>query len=43
MVWHYRLFREAEGMGRLASLFLTGVNIVFGIYKKLWYVKRSKV
>lgn len=43
VVWHYRLFREAEGMGRLASLFLTGVNIVFGIYKKLWYVKRSKI
>ena len=43
VVWHYRLFRQAEGMGRLASLFLTGVNIVFGIYKKLWYVKRSKI
>lgn len=37
--WHYRLFREAEGKGAIVSLFNTGRNMVFGIYKKKRYVK----
>ena len=37
--WHYRLWREAEKRGVLASLWLTGVNLVFGFYKKLKYIK----
>lgn len=40
--WHYKLFREAEGQGVLLSLFNTGRNMVFGIYKKIRYVKRAR-
>ena len=39
--WHYRLFHEAEGMNPVASLFLTGVNILFGLYKKMKYVRHE--
>lgn len=38
--WHYRLFREAEGMRMIESLFDTGRNLIFGFYKKKRYVKR---
>lgn len=37
--WHYRLFREAEGMNRLLSTLMTFINLVGGLYKKLRYVK----
>ena len=37
--WHYKLFREAEKMNPVASLLLTGVNMVCGFYKKIRYVK----
>ncbi len=40
--WHYKLFREAEGMGPLASLWHTGVNLICGLYKKKKYVKHKK-
>ena len=40
--WHYRLFRQAEGLGPVASLLNTGRNLVFGVYKKLRYVKRER-
>ena len=40
--WHYKLFREAEGMGSLASLWHTGVNLICGLYKKKKYVKHKK-
>lgn len=38
--WHYKLFRDAEKMGVVSSLWHTGVNLVCGFYKKLKYVKR---
>lgn len=38
--WHYKLFREAEGMGAIPSLWHTGINLVCGFYKKLKYVKK---
>ena len=38
--WHYKLFRDAEKMGAMPSLWHTGVNLVCGFYKKLKYVKR---
>lgn len=38
--WHYKLYKEAEGMGTVASLINTGRNLVFGFYKKKRYVKR---
>ncbi len=39
--WHYKLWREAEGCGPVLSLYHTGVNLVFGLYKKLRYVRRE--
>lgn len=41
--WHYRIFRHAEMQGMLLSLFNTGRNLVFGMWKKLFYVKRDLV
>lgn len=38
--WHYRLFREAENKNPLSSLVLTAGNLLFGVIKKLVYVKR---
>lgn len=39
--WHYKLWRKAEGKNPVFSLFWTGVNMFFGIYKKIKYVKTS--
>lgn len=39
--WHYKLWHEAEKRSVIASLWLTGVNLVFGFYKKMKYVKRA--
>ena len=38
--WHYKLFREAEGMSPISSLWHTGINLVCGFYKKMKYVKK---
>ena len=40
--WHYRLFREAEHMGIFPALWHTVVNLAYGFYKKIKYVKRVK-
>ena len=37
--WHYKLWHEAEKISVIASLWLTGVNLVCGLYKKKKYVK----
>lgn len=37
--WHYKLWHEAMKKNPVTSLFWTGMNIVFGVYKKLLYVK----
>lgn len=37
--WHYRLFREAQGMNVFSSLFCTARNLICGVWKKLKYVK----
>lgn len=39
--WHYKLFREAEGQGAIPAAFNTARNMVFGLYKKLRYVKHD--
>ena len=39
--WHYKLYREAEGMNPVASLFNTGRNLFFGVWKKMKYVGRG--
>lgn len=38
--WHYKLWHEAEKRNAVASLWLTGVNLVYGFYKKLKYVSK---
>lgn len=38
--WHYKLFREAEGMNPVSSFIITCVNMVCGLYKKKRYVKQ---
>lgn len=38
--WHYKLYREAEGKGRIVSTILTLGNLTFGILKKIVYVKK---
>ena len=40
MKWHYKLFHEANGNNAFHSLWLTAWNMVFGVYKKLTYVKK---
>ena len=39
--WHYKLWREAEKKNVIASLWLTGVNLVCGLYKKKKYVSKT--
>lgn len=41
--WHYKLFHEANGNNAIHSLWLTLRNLVFGVYKKLFYVKKYTV
>ena len=36
--WHYKLYRDAEGMNPVVSLFNTGRNLFFGVWKKIKYV-----
>lgn len=43
MKWHYKLFHEANGNNAIHSLWLTVWNMVFGVYKKLIYVKKYTV
>lgn len=42
VIWHYKLFREAEGKSAVVALWLTCRNLVFGLYKKVKYVKASE-
>ncbi len=41
--WHYKLWREAEKKSVITSLWLTGVNLVCGLYKKMKYVKHIQL
>ena len=38
--WHYKLYFEEEGMGRIRSFVNTVRNLLFGFYKKKRFVKR---
>ena len=40
--WHYKLFHEANGYGKVASAALTCGNLGFGVLKKLFYVSADK-
>ena len=39
--WHYKLFRDAEGMNPVASAVYTVRNLTFGVYKKMRYIHRT--
>lgn len=39
--WHYKLWREAMGMGVCTSVFWTTVNLICGVYKKIAFVKHK--
>lgn len=39
--WHYKLFRKVEEKSILASSLLTCGNIIFGIWKKVKYVRKK--
>ena len=39
--WHYKLYHEAEGMNPVSSLWITGRNLFFGVWKKIRYVERG--
>lgn len=40
VLWHYRLFRDAEEMNPVMSTFWMGMNIFGNLYKKMFYVKK---
>jgi len=39
--WHYKLFHDAEGMSPVSSALMTCVNVVFGLYKKMRFIKKK--
>lgn len=39
--WHYKLFCQAEHMGTVNAAFHTCVNLVCGVYKKLFLIQRG--
>ena len=41
IVWHYKLYREAEGQDPVEAVINTGRNMVFGLYKKNRYVSKT--
>lgn len=43
IVWHYRLFRYAEGQNSLCAAINTIRNLAFGLFKKIRYVKRGYI
>ena len=40
--WHYRLYKMVEKENTFMSIANTVRNLVFGLYKKLRYIKREK-
>ncbi len=38
--WHYKLWHEAEGKNPVVATWYTGINLTYGFYKKMKYVKR---
>lgn len=39
--WHYKLWHEAEKRNALVASYYTCLNLVYGFYKKLKYVKKN--
>lgn len=41
--WHYKLWHEAMKMNVIASVFWTCINLVCGLYKKIFYVSKMDI
>lgn len=41
--WHYKLWHEAEGKNVIVSAFWTFVNLICGIYKKIFFVHKTQL
>ena len=41
--WHYRLYRVAEGLNPIESLWITARNLCFGVWKKIKYVRKENL
>lgn len=41
--WHYKLWHEVIGMNPSMAWIYTGMNLVFGFYKKIKYVQKENV
>lgn len=39
--WHYWLYREAEGLNPIESLWITARNLCFGVWKKVRFVEKG--
>lgn len=39
--WHYKLFREGENQNPVLSFFYTVGNMVWGVWKKIYYVRKE--
>lgn len=37
--WHYKLFHDADGKNALVSALLTLNNLIWGVWKKVYYTK----
>jgi len=40
--WHYKLYREADGLNPIVSLWITVRNLAFGVWKKIKYVEKME-
>lgn len=40
--WHYKLFKEANGCGPVTAAALTCGNLVCGVFKKMFFVRRTE-
>lgn len=43
ILWHYRLFRDAENMNKFSAFILMLINIIGNSYKKIFYVKKIHI
>jgi hypothetical protein len=41
VIWHYRLFREAEEMSKVSAFIWMAINIIGNSYKKAFYISRK--
>ena len=41
--WHYKLFRTADNRNPITAAIFTFRNMVFGLYKKIRYVKVNNI